>query len=236
MVHAKWAVACAIFAVWSMLLIGPGCSAKKTSVMNSPDEFVERPPSAGPAISEAGFSQENAQLSRVAAVQGGQPLSSATDYRIGAEDVLRVSVWDNRDLTLDVTVRPDGKISIPLIRDVQAANLSATELADAIHKRLLAFVKDPQVSIVVTQVNSPKIYLIGNVARPGPYPLRSEMSALQALSLAGGFTQFASPRSIKIVRGNGDKQEVRKMNFYDMIDDGGKGNYLLKAGDTLVIP
>jgi len=236
MVHARWAVACAIFAVWSMLLIGPGCSAKKTSVMNSPDESVERPPSAGPAISEGGFSQENAQLSRVATVQDRQPLLSTTDYRIGAEDVLRVSVWDNRDLTLDVTVRPDGKISIPLIRDVQAANLSATELADAIHKRLLAFVKDPQVSIVVTQVNSPKIYLIGNVARPGPYPLRSEMSALQALSLAGGFTQFASPRSIKIVRGNGDKQEVRKMNFYDMIDDGGKGNYLLKAGDTLVIP
>lgn len=237
LVNARWAVACAIVAICSMVPILPGCSANKSSVTNNPDASVERAPTPGPAISEDKFGPENAQLSRAAtAVQGRQPLSSATDYRIGPEDVLRVSVWDNRDLTLDVTVRPDGKISIPLIRDVQAAELTATELADGIHKRLLAFVKDPQVSIVVVQVNSPKVYVIGNVARPGPYPLRSEMSALQALSLAGGFTQFASPRSIKIVRGSGDKQEVRKINFYDMIDDGGKGNFLLKAGDTLVIP
>jgi polysaccharide export outer membrane protein len=236
LVNARWAVACAIIALWPILLVGPGCSANKSSVTTSPDESVERAPPAGVAISEEKFSPENARLPKVAPGQGRQPLLPTTDYRIGPEDVLRVSVWDNRELTLDVTVRPDGKISIPLIRDVQAADLTATELADAILKQLLAFVKDPQVSIVVTQVNAPKIYVIGNVARPGPYPLRSEMSALQALSLAGGFTQFASPRSIKIVRGSGDRQEVRKMNFYDMIDDGGKGNYLLKAGDTLVIP
>ena len=236
MVHARWAVACAIFAICSIPLIAPGCSSNKSSVANSPNEFVERPPSAGPALSGAGVSQENAQLAKAASVQGTQPVSPATEYRIGAEDVLHVSVWDNRELTLDVTVRPDGKISIPLIRDVQAANLTTVELADAIHKRLLAFVKDPQVSIVVTQANSAKIYVIGNVTRPGSYPLRGEMSALQALSLAGGFTQFASPRSIKIVREIGGKQEVRKINFYDMIDDGGQGNYLLKAGDTLVVP
>lgn len=165
------------------------------------------------------------------------PASQAgPEYRLGPEDVLHVSVWENKELTQDVVVRPDGKISIPLIQDVQAEGLAAAELAGIIRQKLLAFIKDPQVSVIVTQVNAPKIFVIGNVARPGPYPLRSDMSVLQALSLAGGFTQFASPRSIKLVRGTGNGQEVRKINYYNLLDDGGEGNYLLKPGDTIVVP
>jgi polysaccharide export outer membrane protein len=158
------------------------------------------------------------------------------EYRLGPEDVLRISVWENRELTLDVVVRPDGKISFPLIQDVQAEGLTAAELAAAIHNRLQSYIKDPQVSVIVTQVNAPKVFIIGNVTRPGPYPLRSETSILQALSLAGGFTQFASLRNIKLVRGTGAKQEVRKVNYYNLIEDGGEGNYLLKPGDTIVVP
>ncbi len=155
---------------------------------------------------------------------------------MGPEDVLHISVWENKELTLDVVVRPDGKISVPLVQDIQAEGLTAAELANVIHQRLLSFIKAPQVSVIVTQVNAPKIFIVGSVVKPGTYPLRSEMSILQALSLAGGFTQFASPRSIKLVRGTGSKQEVRKVNYYNLIGDGGEGNYLLKPGDTIVVP
>jgi polysaccharide export outer membrane protein len=127
-------------------------------------------------------------------------------------------------------------ISVPLVQDVQAEGLTATELADVIYQKLLVYLKEPQVSVIVKQVNAPKIFVLGNVARPGPYPLRSDMSVLQALSQAGGFTQFASPRNIKLVRGLGLKQEVRKINYYRLIDNVGEGNYLLQPGDTIVVP
>lgn len=157
-------------------------------------------------------------------------------YRIGAEDVLHVSVWENKELTIDVVVRPDGKISVPLIQDVHSEGLTAAELADLLRSRLEAFIKDPQVSVIVTQVNSPKIYVVGNVGRPGAYPLRSDMSVLQALSIAGGFNPFASARNIRIVRGAGVRQEVRKINYNNLIGEKGEGNYILEPGDTIVVP
>jgi len=158
------------------------------------------------------------------------------EYRMGPEDSLRISVWENRDLTLDLVVRPDGKISMPLIQDVVAEGQTAEELANTIHQKLLTFIKEPQVSVIILQVNAPKYFVMGNVTRPGPYPLRSETSVLQALSLAGGFTQFASPRSIKLIRNTRGKQQVQKVNYYKIIDEGGEGNYILQSGDTVVVP
>jgi len=158
------------------------------------------------------------------------------EYRMGPEDSLRISVWENRDLTLDLVVRPDGKISMPLIQDVVAEGQTAEELANTIHQKLLTFIKEPQVSVIVLQVNAPKYFVMGNVTRPGTYPLRSETSVLQALSLAGGFTQFASPRSIKLIRNTRGKQQVQKVNYYKIIDEGGEGNYILQSGDTVVVP
>ena len=166
-----------------------------------------------------------------------QAISQAgPEYRMGPEDVLRISVWENKELTLDLVVRPDGKISMPLIQDVIAEGQTAMELGNTIHQRLLTFIKEPQVSVIVLQVNAPKYFVIGNVAKPGTYSLRSETSVLQALALAGGFTQFASPRSIKMIRNTAGKQDVRKVNYNNMIDEGGEGNYLLKSGDTIVVP
>jgi len=161
---------------------------------------------------------------------------AGSDYRMGPEDQIRVSVWENKDLTLDLVVRPDGKISMPLIQDVVAEGQTATELANTIQQRLLNFIKEPQVSVIVLQVNAPKYFVIGNVLKPGTYSLRSETSILQALALAGGFTQFASPRSIKLIRNADGKQEVRKVNYNNLIDKGGEGNYLLRSGDTVVVP
>ena len=166
-----------------------------------------------------------------------QPVSQAgPEYRMGPEDVIKVSVWENKDLTLDLVVRPDGKISMPLIQDVVAEGRTAVELATTIHDRLLTFIKEPQVSVIVLQVNAPKYFVIGNVAKPGTYSLRSETSVLQALALAGGFTQFASTRNIKLIRNSGGKQDSRRINYNDMIDEAGEGNYILKSGDTIVVP
>jgi polysaccharide export outer membrane protein len=170
------------------------------------------------------------------AAAGGEPSLTGPQYKLGPEDQIRVSVWENAQLTLDLVVRPDGKISMPLIQDVTAEGHTATELATQIQQKLTAFIKEPQVSVIVLQINAPKFYVIGNVVRPGTYPLRGETSVLQALSLAGGFTQFASLRSIKLIRNAGGKQDVRKINYKDVIDKGGKGNYLLKSGDTIVVP
>ncbi len=156
-------------------------------------------------------------------------------YRIGPEDVLHISVWGNEELTRDVTVRPDGKISLPLLQDIQAEGLTAAELSGVIHQKLLGYVKDPDVAVIITEINAPKVFVIGQVARPGEYPLRSDMSVLQALSLAGGFTPFASPKKITVLRNKGGEREIRKVNYYDMIDNG-EGNYMLKPGDTIVVP
>ncbi|MBE0602856.1 MAG: polysaccharide biosynthesis/export family protein [Deltaproteobacteria bacterium] len=166
--------------------------------------------------------------------QQGEPVDAG--YKLGPEDQLRISVWDNKELTLDLVVRPDGKISMPLIQDVVAEGLTAVQLASEIKKKLSSFIVNPEVSVIVLQVNAPKYFLMGYITRPGTYPLRGEISVLQALALAGGFTQFASPRSIKLIRNENGRQEIRKINYYNLIDDGGRGNYLLKPGDTIVVP
>jgi len=165
-----------------------------------------------------------------------EQLSEKKSYRIGPEDVIRVSVWEYPELTMDLTVKPDGKISLPLINEIHAADLTPIELSDVIAQDLKKYMKDPYVTVIVTQANFRKIYLIGNVLRPGAYPLRQDMTVLQALSLAGGFTTFASPREMKLISGTGTKQEIRKINYYKMIEDIELGHYILKAGDTIVIP
>jgi len=221
MVKAIWAVACSVPLAGLLLIPFPGCSSM--------------PARTGGHADLGGTSTSGAGAANSAVTFMSPTVFSGPMYRIGPEDILHVSVWDNKELSLDVVVRPDGKISVPLIQDIQAEGLTAAELADRIHSGLLAYLKEPQVSVVVKQVNAPKFYVIGNIAKPGTYPLRGDMSILQALSLAGGFTEFASRRGIRVVRDIGGRQDVRKVNYFDMID-GGSGNYLLKPGDTIVVP
>jgi len=231
-----WAVACLL-----AVLLAAGCSNKQKV---KPDGVGSAPTvSVASAASWRGAGEAAApQVKEMPIVEVPAPPTSVSlpvagpQYKLGPEDQIRVSVWENAQLTLDLVVRPDGKISMPLIQDVTAEGQTAAELATQIQQKLTAFIKEPQVSVIVLQINAPKFYVIGNVVRPGTYPLRGETSVLQALSLAGGFTQFASLRSIKLIRNAGGKQEVRKINYYDVIDKGGEGNYLLKSGDTIVVP
>lgn len=229
MVKVLWAVACL-----SAVLLAAGCSNKQTVKPDPPP--IKETPIVEESVQPATVPPSAAPAKGAEAAAGVEPSLSGPQYKLGPEDVVKVSVWENKDLTLDLVVRPDGKISMPLIQDVIAEGQTATELANTIRQRLVTFIKDPQVSVIVLQVNAPRYFVIGNVAKPGTYSLRSETSILQALALAGGFTQFASTRSIKLIRNTSGKQDVRKINYNNLIDEGGAGNYLLRSGDTIVVP
>jgi len=157
-------------------------------------------------------------------------------YLIGADDVLLISVWKEPDLTATLPVRPDGNISLPLLNDVLAAGLSPTQLAAAITERLRKFVADPRVTVVVTQINSQKIFVMGEVQHTGAIQLLPNMTVLQALADAG-FTQFANTKGIYVLRTENDQQRKIPINYKRLL----KGqaidqNIMLKPGDTIVVP
>lgn len=165
-------------------------------------------------------------------------VTAPADYIIGAEDVLEISIWKNADLSKTVTVRPDGKISLPLIGDVQAAGLSPSTLRDKIVSRLKEYQETAVVSVIVQSSNSYKIYIMGEVRTPGQYVLKSKTSVLQAISLAGGFTQFASKNSIVLIRKKSDgvSEEKIDIRFKDLVYSDEDRNLILKAGDTIFVP
>jgi polysaccharide biosynthesis/export protein len=160
------------------------------------------------------------------------------DYLIGPEDVVEVTVWKNADLSRVVNVRPDGKMSLPLIGDVQAAGYSAVQLKDKITEQLNAYYKEPpQVSVIVQQINSYAIYILGEVRNPGKYVVKTGTTFLQAISLAGGFTEFASTNRILLKRKVEESNSESSMNVkYKAIISGMQRNILLKSGDTIIIP
>ena len=162
-----------------------------------------------------------------------------TDYTIGPEDVLEITVWRNTDLSKVVAVRPDGRISLPLIGDVVAAGRTAAQLSDAIAEKLKEFKENPQVSIVVKEVNSYAIYVLGEVSKPGKYPLRTKTTLLQAITLANGFTSAAARNKIVVFRFGelGGKDVKIKASYDDIImRDESPQNIQLKPGDTIVVP
>jgi polysaccharide export outer membrane protein len=166
-----------------------------------------------------------------------EPASVAgPDYVIGANDLLHLSVWKEPDLTESLPVRPDGKVSMPLLNDVSAAGLTPTQLADSITTKLKKYIADPRVTVVVTAMNSQKIYVLGEVLHPGSTALQPNMTVLQALA-SSGFTQFANTKGIYILRAENGKQQKIPVHYRALI----KGedidqNLTLKPGDTIVVP
>jgi polysaccharide export outer membrane protein len=159
---------------------------------------------------------------------------TAPAYTIGPGDVLHITVWKEPDLTLDVTVRFDGMVTVPLLGDQQAAGRLPAELAESLAKGLARFVEAPRVTVSVIQANSARFYVMGQVVKPGEFPLSSHTTLLQALALAGGFKEFAKADSIVIVRAD---QTVVPVN-YKRIADGkdASQNVGLGPGDTVVVP
>lgn len=166
-----------------------------------------------------------------------KPATDDPNYVIGPQDVLDISVWKEPELTRAVPVRPDGKISMPLLNDVQAAGKTPLQLSADITAGLKKFVTDPQVTVIVTTINSQRVFILGEVNRAGAYPLLPNMTVLQALSSAGGFTIYANLKKIYVLRVEDGKQVKHPFNYKDVL--AGKAadqNIFVKAGDTIVVP
>jgi polysaccharide biosynthesis/export protein len=176
------------------------------------------------------------------AAQGGDTTRvSATSnpyYIIGPQDVLNIDVWKEAELTRTVPVRPDGKISMPLLNDVQAAGLTPDQLAAQITAGLKKYVADPQVTVMVAQINSQRVYIMGEVTRPGAYPLLPGMTVLQALSSAGGFTIFANRKKVYVLREENGKQEKIAFDYKAAVSGKAQNQSMMQveAGDTIVVP
>jgi len=158
------------------------------------------------------------------------------EYVIGPEDVLHIAVWRENDLTATLPVRPDGKISLPLLDDVQASGLTPKQLAESVTEKLKKYIADPRVTVVVTSINSKRIFLVGEVMHPGATAMLPNMTVLQALSSAG-LSPFANTKRIYVLRTENGKQQKLPVNYRKLV----KGeeieqNYLLQPGDTVVVP
>ena len=163
----------------------------------------------------------------------------SSDYVIGAEDVLEITVWRNQDLSKVVQVRPDGRFSLPVIRDVTAVGRTTSQLADELTKRLKEYVQNPVVAISVREVNSYNIFLLGEVVKPGKYPLKSKTTLLQGITIAGGFTPTAARNQVVIFRFKDNQPGMQTLtaSYDDIVLRGGVGqNFELQAGDTVVVP
>lgn len=187
------------------------------------------------------FAQSNDQAKAAAnkpdrPPETAQETGVAPDYVIGADDTLHISVWKEPDLSEQLPVRPDGKISMPLLNDVTAAGLTPLQLKDQITEKLKKYIADPRVTVVVLAMNSRRIFVTGEVVHSGPITLLPHMTVLQALAQAG-FTQFANPKAIYLLRTENGRQQKIPFNYKEVVKGNRpQENIELKPGDTLVVP
>jgi polysaccharide export outer membrane protein len=165
----------------------------------------------------------------------GVPLPA--DYVIGPDDVIDVLYWRNQDMSAEVTVRPDGKVTLPLLNDVQAAGLTPDQLRESLTAASSKFVEDPNITIRVKTINSRKVFVTGMVAKPGPYPLTAPTTVMQALAMAGGLQEFADAKNIIVMRVVNGQQVAYQFNYKEVLKRKNlKQNIELKSGDTVVVP
>jgi polysaccharide export outer membrane protein len=191
------------------------------------------------AVQEPAATETAAQKTEASAKSPTASLGTLNDaeYKIGPQDILRIDVWKEAEVSRAVPVRPDGKISLPLLNDVQAAGLTPMQLSVVIADGLKKYMNDPQVTVSVSEINSRRIYVTGEVSRAGAFPLLPNMTVLQALSSSGGFTQFARLKNIYVLRIEDGKQVKLPFNYKDAVN--GKKpeqNVLLQPGDVIVVP
>jgi polysaccharide export outer membrane protein len=159
------------------------------------------------------------------------------NYVIGPEDVLYIQVWREEALTRTVPVRSDGMISLPLINEVEASGLTPLQLKERLTEKFKNFIDNPNVTVIVTEANSFKVFVTGQVRNPGVYRLRTETTLLQIISLAGDFTNEADPKKIVIIRREHGEDKRLEVNYWEIIDGVNLGsNYVLRPGDTVVVP
>jgi polysaccharide biosynthesis/export protein len=158
-------------------------------------------------------------------------------YVIGASDVLSIGFWRDKDMSADVTVRPDGNISLPLLNDVPAAGFTPDQLREKLVEAASKYIEDPNATVVVKEIHSRNVYVTGNVAKPATYPLMSDMTVLQAIALAGGLQEYADAKNIVVIRNENGRPTYHKFNYKDVVKQKNvQQNILLKPGDTVVVP
>ncbi|MBI4792025.1 MAG: polysaccharide biosynthesis/export family protein [Deltaproteobacteria bacterium] len=170
-------------------------------------------------------------------LQAEQPAVAETDYLIGVGDVLEVQVWQEPDLSRTVTVRLDGKISLPLAGDVQAAGITTSELDQFLEKKISSLVTEPAVSVILTENRSRRYFVVGQVGQPGEFPIEFPLTILQAIARSGGFQEWAKREEIKVVRRGDGKEELLSFDYDAFVK--GKNlqqNILIMPGDTIIVP
>jgi polysaccharide export outer membrane protein len=166
----------------------------------------------------------------------GRPTGRA-DYVIGPEDLLDIAVWNNTAISRAAPVRPDGKISLPLLNDVQAAGLTPMQLRDVIVKQLAEYMPNPEVSVIVREVNHYKVSVLGEVKKPGQYNFKSQTTVLDAVAVAGGLSDFASRSKIMVIRNDGNGTKRIPVNYNKVVSSGGEqDNLVLRPGDIVLVP
>ena len=177
------------------------------------------------------------QKSGPATAVAGESAALPAGYVIGPEDVIGVMFWRDTEMTGDVTVRPDGMITLQLIGDLKAAGLTPDQLRDIIKTASSKLIEDPTVTVVVRAINSRKVFITGQVTTPGEFPLVAPRTVMQLIALAGGLTEYADSKNIRIVRSEGDRTVSFKFNYKD-VSKGTKleQNIQLKPGDTVIVP
>src|SRR5262245_31482530 len=207
-----------------------------TSAPASPDApaSVDAPPPVDtpPTVS----TPPTAPIVKPVAATTPTPLELASAYRIGPEDVLEISVWKNPELSRTVPVRPDGKVSLPLVNDIQASGLTPIDLRDQVTAKLAEYIPAPEVSVIVREVHSRKVTVAGAVKLPGRYEMKSAMTVLEVIALAQGLTDFASRDRIVILRQNGQKTERIPFNYRKVSDVAQQDNFLVRPGDIVFVP
>jgi polysaccharide biosynthesis/export protein len=158
-------------------------------------------------------------------------------YVIGTEDVLSIVFWRDKDMSADVVVRPDGKITLPLLNEVQAAGYTPEQLRANLVEAATKFVEEPTANVIVKEIHSRNVYITGSVGKPGAYPLTGEMNVVQLIAIAGGLQDYADSKKIVVIRNEAGRQQYHKFNYNDVVKQKRTAqNIVLKPGDTILVP
>ena len=190
----------------------------------------------GPALSTLPGPPGVAAGGSIAPVPTDPRADPAAAFQIGPEDILDISVWKNPDLSRVVPVRPDGKVSLPLVNDIQAAGLTPATLRQQVTDKLSEFIPAPEVSVMVREVHSRKVAVVGAVKTPGRFELKSPMTVLEVIALAQGFTDFAARDRIVVLRQDGATTTRVPFNYRKIADGVEQENFVVKPGDIVVVP
>lgn len=239
--HSRWAGAAAFSLTALMIAVAP--LASREAAAQAPAQPTAQsgqtpnaPRTPAPNTPRPGVTVPPRPTAAPAAPVANAP-PAPPGYVIGPEDVLSIIYWRDKDMSVDVQVRPDGKISLSLLNDVDAAGLTPDQLREKLVEASKEFFEDPNITVVVKTINSRKVFIMGSVAKVGPFPLTAPTTVMQLLALAGGLGEYADSENIRIIRTENGKSVSYKVNYKE-VRSGKKlqQNIELKPGDTIVVP